>query len=245
MHGAQRRRVRSAWGAELGSGSVGHNQVKASLTMVSQTLGFSQKFGGGLLSFTRDAVICLALLVSLAGVALAQQGAKSPAINANYEINPGDMLQISVWKEPDTLREVVVLPDGAITYPLAGTVKVAGLTPAQVEQTLGQRLARFYVNRESPYVTVVVQSTGGNRIYVIGEVRSPGMFVITQPVDVIQALSMAGGLTEFANKSAIRVLRRLPSGQQTTLAFDYAAVQRGRDLSSNIRLMTGDTVLVP
>ncbi len=175
-------------------------------------------------------------------VAQAQTGAAS---TGSYKVNAGDMLEISVWKEDDMLRETTVLPDGSITYPLVGQVSVVGMTPAEIQQLLSQRLARFYRDRESPYVTVVVKSTGGNRVYVIGEVRSPGVFVITQPVDVMQALSMAGGLNEFADKGAIRVLRRSADGRQQTINFDYSAVRKGRELSSNIILQGGDTVVVP
>jgi len=159
-----------------------------------------------------------------------------------YRVKPGDLLEISIWKEPDMRREMLVLPDGTISYPLAGHSQVVGMTPKEIEELLGRRLARYFKN---PFINVIVKRTTGNQIYVLGEVRNPGAFTINQPVDVMQALSLAGGLSEFADKSEIIVLRRSPGGGQEVLSFKYSSVQRGRNLNANITLVSGDTVVVP
>ena len=164
------------------------------------------------------------------------------ALAAGYQLNPGDTLHISVWSEEAMKREVIVLPDGTISYPLAGQLKASGLTPKQLEVKLAKRLERFY---PSPTITVAVTSTTGNVIYVLGEVRAAGQYTVSREVDVIQAIALAKGLTEFADANSIKVIRRASGGEQQAIGFNYSAVQRGRDLTSNIVLKAGDTVVVP
>lgn len=161
---------------------------------------------------------------------------------ADYRVKPGDLLEISIWKEPDMRREMLVLPDGTISYPLAGHVEVEGMTPKEIEALLARRLSRYFKN---PFLNVIVKQTTGNQIYVLGEVRNPGAFTISQPIDVMQALSLAGGLSEFADKSEIVVLRRQGDGEQKVINFKYSSVQKGRNLGTNVKLLSGDTVVVP
>jgi polysaccharide export outer membrane protein len=184
-----------------------------------------------------------------ARVAATEPAAEAPAAategadrTSSYRVKPGDQLEISIWKEPDMRRETLVLPDGTVSYPLAGHPKVTGLTPQEIEQLLDRLLASYF---NDPFISVVVKRASGNQIYVMGQVRNPGAFTITQPVDVMQALSLAGGLSEFADKGDIIVLRRLDSGAQESIRFAYSSVQRGKKLSSNIILKSGDTVVVP
>lgn len=186
--------------------------------------------------FGKAMYLWLVLLVG--GLALPVSGAGA----AEYRLNPGDALHVSVWNEQAMERDLVILPDGTISYPLAGQMAAAGLTPKQLEAALVNKLERFY---PTPTVTVAVTQTSGNLIYVIGEVRAAGQFPVSQQTDVLQALSLARGLTEFADTNSIKVIRRAASGEQQSLGFNYGAIQRGKDLSSNIVLQSGDVVLVP
>jgi polysaccharide export outer membrane protein len=158
-----------------------------------------------------------------------------------YLLNPGDTLQISVWKEPDLQREVLILPDSQISFPLVGFIDTAGKTAADVQVEITKRLGKYISN---PVVTVSVANVNGNRIYVIGKVKQPGEYVVERFVDVMQALSLAGGLTPFASADDIRILRRTPKGQ-TAIAFEYSDVSDGEKLQTNIILHSGDIVVVP
>ncbi len=158
-----------------------------------------------------------------------------------YRLNPGDVLDISVWKEESMQRQVLILPDGTISFPLAGHLVAAGRTAAEVQDELVKRIT-IYI--PEPVVTVSVASVGGNAIYVIGQVKQPGRFNVASRIDVMQALSLAGGLTPFGDEDGIRILRR-ENGKQTAMAFDYSAVKRGKKLADNILLRPGDVVVVP
>ena len=163
------------------------------------------------------------------------------AAEDGYALNPGDVLEVSVWKEEGMEREVLVLPDGTISFPLAGHIQAAGMSAQQVEKILADRLRKFF---KDAAISVSVKSVTGNKIFVIGQVQRPGAFVAAQPIDVIQALSVAGGFTPFAAEDEIRILRR-EGGKQTALTFDYSDVEKGRNLKSNILLKSGDVVIVP
>jgi polysaccharide biosynthesis/export protein len=159
-----------------------------------------------------------------------------------YKLNPGDILQISVWKEDGMQQQVLVLPDGDVSFPLAGHIKAAGLSPEQLQKVLQGRLKNFFAD---PVITVTVVQVSGSKIYVIGQVRSPGEFLANRPLDVMQALSLAGGLTTFAADTEIKVLRRDANGSQHALAFNYSEVSKGKSLASNVVLQPGDVVVVP
>lgn len=158
-----------------------------------------------------------------------------------YRLNAGDVLDISVWKEEGMQRQVLILPDGMISFPLAGHIMAAGKTAAEVQDALVKQISTYI---PEPVVTVSVASVGGNSIYVIGQVKQPGRFNVTSQIDVMQALSLAGGLTPFGDEDGIRVLRR-SGGKQTAYPFDYSAVKHGRNLETNILLSPGDVVVVP
>lgn len=159
----------------------------------------------------------------------------------DYTVLPGDRLQVSVWKEPDLQLEVLVRPDSAFSFPLAGDISTKGRSVVELQTELTQRLGRYI---SSPVVTVSVIEVLGNKIYVIGQVNRPGDFVVNPRVDVMQALSMAGGLTAFANTNDIKILRRTGS-RQSAISFKYNDVLKGRDLEQNILLQSGDIVVVP
>ena len=160
-----------------------------------------------------------------------------------YTVQAGDLLEVSVWKEPDLTRDVLVRPDGGLSFPLAGEIEANGKSIDGVRKAIAERLARYIPD---PVVTVSAKEILGNKIYVIGEVTEPGEFIATRPVDVMQALSMAGGMTEFASRNKIIILRRdADTNQQSALEFRYNDVASGRNLQQNIVLQGGDVVVVP
>jgi polysaccharide biosynthesis/export protein len=199
----------------------------------------------------RDQVRTLTWAVGCVGMCWAAALAAQPAAQAaaqpdtgavaRYEVQPSDVLQISVWREPELSQQVLVRPDGAFSFPLAGDVSAIGKTVEELRRELVERLARYIPDL---VVTVTVLEIRGNKIYVIGQVNTPGEFIVNPRVDVMQALSLAGGTTAFASPSEIFVLRR-DNGQQRRLPFNFDAVLRGRDLEQNILLRTGDVVVVP
>lgn len=174
-----------------------------------------------------------------AGYAGAQQGTYK---DAPYTVNPGDTLTVSVWKQPDLSGPVLVRPDGTFSIPLGGQFNALGKTVAQLQQLIAQRLQKYIAD---PVVTVSVQDVKGNKVYVIGQVTKPGEFVVNPRVDVMQALSMAGGTTPFASLNNIVILRRMPNGAQQAIPFRYKEVASGRNLDQDITLQAGDVVVVP
>jgi polysaccharide export outer membrane protein len=169
----------------------------------------------------------------------------APRTNANdlvYRIGPGDVLQIDVWKEPDVSSpSVTVRPDGRISVPMVGDVSVISLTPAELEADLRERFGSLI---KEPRVTVSVRDANSQKVYIIGEVRREGPLRMTGPLTVLQALAEAGGVTEYAKRKDIYVLR-LVNNQQMHFAFNYEAVVKGQKPGQNISLQPGDTVVVP
>ena len=164
------------------------------------------------------------------------------ALDEPYYVQAGDTLEVSVWKEEDLQKRVLVRPDGRISFPLIGDIDVRGKTIDELRQEITDRLVRFIPELT---VTVTVQSIDGNRIYVIGKVNSPGSFVVNPRVDIMQALSLAGGTTAFAALDDILILRREADGSQRAISFRYKDVARGRSLDQNVILHSGDIVVVP
>ena len=158
-----------------------------------------------------------------------------------YRLHPGDSVQVSVWKEDSLEKAVVVLPDGSITLPLAGRVEVAGLSTPEAEQLITAKLKPYL---PEPVVTVVITGTNGNGAYVLGKVVHPGTLNINGPLTVLQAISMVGGFDKFADESGIKVIRSKPDGQQI-LPVHYKDIISGKDMSTNIQLKAGDTIVVP
>lgn len=180
----------------------------------------------------------LALLLMLC----AQVGSVRADEPEPYRIQPGDVLMVSVWKEEALMSEVLVRPDGGMSFPLVGDVRASGRTVDELRTLVNERLNEFIPD---PAVTIAVKQIGGNRVYVLGKVNRPGEFTFSQPIDVMQALSLAGGATSFAALDDIQILRRESSGKQTARRFRYSDVERGRSLDQNILLKSGDTVVVP
>ncbi len=158
-----------------------------------------------------------------------------------YLLQPGDVLTVSVWKETDLSSDLLVRPDGGISMPLVGDIKAAGQTVEQVRAVIAERLRKYIPD---PTVTLIVKQALGDQIFVIGKVNRPGEYPISRPVDVMQALSLAGGTTPFAAVNDIHILRR-DGGHEITMPFRYGDVEHGHNLEQNIVLRSGDTVVVP
>jgi polysaccharide export outer membrane protein len=158
-----------------------------------------------------------------------------------YKIGPEDLLEISVWKEQDLQKEVLVRPDGRISFPLVGEVIVSGKTPAEVQDEIAARLKKYIPD---PVVTILIKKIASYKIYVIGQVNKSGQFVVGQYLDVTQALALAGGLTPFASEDKIKILRR-KNGKEVVIPFEYSAIKKGENLEQNVILQSADVVIVP
>ena len=158
-----------------------------------------------------------------------------------YIIQPGDILHVDVWKEKDLQREQMVRPDGGLDFPLIGNIDVSGKTVDQLRQEIVTKIAKYVPD---PVVTLSVKQSLGNKIYVIGKVNKPGDFIVIRNTDVMQALSMAGGLNPYASANKIKILRR-EHGVLKSIPFKYSQVEKGEDMEQNILLQGGDIVVVP
>jgi polysaccharide export outer membrane protein len=159
----------------------------------------------------------------------------------DYVIGPADELRIDVWKNPDLGATVPVRPDGKISLPLLDDVQAAGLTPLELKEVLTQALREFV---ENPDVTVIVADVASPTVFVLGGVARQGSIPLTHNLRVLDAISVAGGFTQFADRGDIRVLRRAPDGL-VEYRFDYDAYLDGDAPESNFLLQRGDTIVVP
>ena len=182
-------------------------------------------------------IYCFVVSISVFFTSLAT----SAESNSIYKLRPGDTLFISVYGDETLKKEVKVLPDGSISFPLAGRIEVANTSAPELEKTLTEKLKTYL---SDPNVSVVVTNTDGNRFYIIGKVLKPGPIALVAPITIMQALSYAGGLDKFANLKEIKVLRNGDKGQ-ITIPVNYDKLIYGQDLDSNIMLHNGDTILVP
>ncbi len=193
----------------------------------------------------KGASTLLIVVLCLAVFGLAQTNKeKAPGAAAEdpmYVIGPDDVLNINVWKEAEVSGNVPVRPDGKISVPLLNDVQAAGLTPTQLAADLAEKLKKYL---EQPRVTVVVTAINSRRVYILGQVARPGAFPLLPGMTVLQALSSAGGLAEFAHSKDIYVLRT-ENGKQQRIAFNYKAVLRGLNTAQDISLKAGDTIIVP
>ncbi len=180
--------------------------------------------------------------------AVAEQDTKQAAkqedvspFGPDYVIGPGDLLYVSVWKEETLTREVVVLPDGKISFPLIGQVQAAGKTVNQLKSEITSRVTKYAPKEE---VMLEVKQVNSMIIYIIGRVNSPGRFILNANINVLQALSIAGGLNPFAKRNQIKVFRN-DSGTTKILKFSYDDVIDGDKVEQNVILIRGDVVVVP
>ena len=158
-----------------------------------------------------------------------------------YHLNPGDQVFIEVWNEEDMQREVVIMPDGNLSFPLAGQVRAAGLSAQQLQDGITEALSAYI---SSPVVTVSVTQMLGNTVYVIGQVNTPGVFVMNRPMTALQALSLSGGFTTFADTKRIKIIRGEPGNEQV-FRVNYSELSAGDDLEHNRYLESGDVLIVP
>jgi polysaccharide export outer membrane protein len=182
-------------------------------------------------------IVVLLTFLWVAPVALAESE-KTPA--PEYELGVEDRLFISVWKEPDLTLTVTIRPDGRITVPLVGDLMAAGLSPTELSARLTAELGTYV---KSPVVTVIVEGIENFKVYVLGEVGSQGMLTLRRRTRLLQAIAQSGGLTEFADKSNI-ILVREKYGQETRIPIDYRKLVSGKQPELNMYLQPGDTILV-
>lgn len=157
--------------------------------------------------------------------------------DSRYKIRQGDVLDVSVWGDATLVKVIRVLPDGSISFPLAGNISVAGFSSSEIEASITKKLKTYLPD---PEVTVIVQSTDGNKVYILGKVTTPGAIPLQGPMTVLQALSISGGFDRFADLDEIKILRN-----KKVLDIHYTDLIRGKNLDSNYALQANDTILVP
>jgi polysaccharide export outer membrane protein len=219
--------------------------VAARTAILATRSGSFRQPGAGWPFFTA-LLACFVLVVTDLGAEPISSPGNAPtelpaAPGPDYRLGPEDVVEIAVWKEDGLRKEVLVRPDGMLSFPLVGEVLAAGRTATEIQAEVGLRLRKFLTN---PVVSVTVIRVAAQKIYVIGRVAKPGEFSSGRYIDVLQALSMAGGLTPFASPNDIRIMRRV-DGRQTAIPFRYDEVVRGRNVEQNIVLKAGDVVVVP
>ncbi|MBI3475552.1 MAG: polysaccharide biosynthesis/export family protein [Acidobacteria bacterium] len=202
-------------------------------------------------------VLTFSLVLMISAAVMAQSDAAAPttppaAVQAPdkdkghsddaYMIGANDVLTVNVWKEPDISRSVPVRSDGKISLPLAGELQASGQTPHQLEQEITKRLQSYI---SDPEVTVIVTESKSQKINILGMVSRPGTYLLSGSTTVLDAIAMTGGFKDFAKQKAIYILRSNPDGTQKRFPFNYKEVIKGKSLEQNIRLLPGDTVIVP
>lgn len=182
-----------------------------------------------------------ALPVPKAAADISDTRSKTPVASPEYRVGESDTLQISVWKEPDLSKTVNVRPDGMISLPLIGEMKVLGMTSGEIQDAVASKLKAYLLN---PRVTVEITEIKSRRVFITGEVVRPGLYPLAGPTTVLQLIAQAGGFTPFAKRKNIVILRP-EDGAQHKYPFNYSNVVHGRAPEQNIPLMPGDTVVVP
>ena len=185
-------------------------------------------------------------ILLIASLALTQfmqitQAGEGNSVEDAYKIQPGDVLEVSVWNEEGLIRQVLVRPDGGMSFPLVGDLHAAGESVENLGVTITERLSKYIPD---PVVTVSMQQLSGNKIYVVGKVARPGEYVANSYVDVVQAIAMAGGMTPFAAVNKIKIVRR-KGAELEAYYFRFSDIEDGKNLEQNIVLRSGDIVIVP
>jgi polysaccharide export outer membrane protein len=176
--------------------------------------------------------VCLTLLV-FCSIGLAAEKV--------YYIGPGDVIEISVWRDPELSKNLIVPPDGIISFPLIGSINVTHLAVPELRKIVTQKLSEFIPDAT---VTIMLKEINSLKAYVIGKVKKPGEFFISLETNVMQILAKAGGLTPFASDGNINILRQ-KSNRIIKIPFDYGEVENGKNLQQNIILQPGDVIVVP
>ena len=187
-------------------------------------------------------LVFILLAVSFFQIASAQSSTSNDDASVPaFLLGPGDILDISIWKEEGMQKEVMIRPDGGISFPLVGEIHAGGKSTEQLQAEIKKKVARFIPDA---VVTVGVVQINSNTVYVLGKVTRPGQYIAKHYVDVTQALAMAGGLTAYAAANSIKILRRIGTKHQV-FEFKYGDVEDGDDLKQNIVLESGDVIIVP
>ena len=162
--------------------------------------------------------------------------------STDYRIGAGDMIEVSVWKEPDLSRkEVLVRVDGKISFPLIGDIQAAGMTPVELTETIQKGLTNYVT---APVVTVTVTNPGSQKVYVLGEVARTGEYPILKSLTVLQAFALAGGFTQWASKDEILLIRK-DGAKDRIYKINYKDIVKGKDVDNNLALQANDTIVVP
>ena len=159
-----------------------------------------------------------------------------------YVIGPDDVLSIVFWKDKDLSAEVTVRPDGKVSLPLLNDIQAQGRTPDELRDALKQAAQAFV---EDPNPTVMVKEIKSRRVFITGQVEKPGPYPLTGETTVLQLIAMAGGIREFADGSNITIIRKADNGRTEILPFNYRDVLKRKNLTQNVQLKPGDTVVVP
>jgi polysaccharide biosynthesis/export protein len=190
-------------------------------------------------------VVPVVALVSPSGAQDSSTNAASAAAakphDDTFVIGNDDVLAINVWKEPDISRSIPVRSDGKISLPLVGEVQAAGLTPLKLEKDIASKLKNYI---SEPEVTVMVQQVNSQKFNILGQVARPGSYAIANSPTVLDAIALAGGFRDFAKKKNIYVLRQGAKGE-SRIPFNYKDVSQGKNMSQNIKLQPGDTIIIP
>lgn len=173
--------------------------------------------------------------------AASPQKQDTQTVEKEYLIGIGDILEVSVWHEPDISKNVFVRLDGRISLPLVGDVFAKGLSPEALSQKISKVIAKFIAD---PSVTVTLKESKSKMYYVLGQITRPGEYALSYPVSILQAIARAGGFAEWAKKEKVIVVRR-QGGQETLLHFNYHKFVDGKDLGNNQALQPGDTIIIP
>jgi polysaccharide export outer membrane protein len=172
----------------------------------------------------------------------APNAGNSKAHDSSYIIGNDDKLAISVWKEPDLTRSILVRSDGKISLPLVGEIQATGRTPLQLEMDISNRL-RNYIT--VPEVTVIVEAINSKKYNILGQVGRPGAYALTLSTTIMDAIAAAGGFKDFAKTKGVYILRQQPDGTQKRLNFNYRDFIKGKDLDQNVKIEPQDTIIVP
>jgi polysaccharide export outer membrane protein len=171
----------------------------------------------------------------------AQAKASIAADSDNYIIGPEDVLFVYVWKEENLSRTVPVRIDGMISIPLVDDIKAAGMTPLQLKEVLLAKLREFV---ETPDVTIIVTEANSYRVYVQGEVKTPGVFKLRTETSLVQLIIMAGGFTDWANQKKITIMRK-EGGKDSRIVVNYKKIVEGDESAKDVMLKSGDIVIIP
>lgn len=179
-----------------------------------------------------------ATVTAVPGAVMAAPGVNMPP---EYTIGADDVLSVVFWRDKELTSDVTVRPDGKISLPLLNDVQASGLTPAQLKDRIVEESKKYV---EDPNVTVVVKDIKSRKVFITGEVRKPGQYLLTGSMTVLQMISISGGLADFAKPDKISIVR-IENGKPVSYKFNYKQVIEGKKLAQNIELKPGDTIIVP